>query len=85
MNPVLRFRRPIQGSRNSKATKGLTKGADSVLPLCLPESTENDPDLALVMAVWPSLPEAVRAGIVAMVRAHNEANERASSGGSTDK
>jgi hypothetical protein len=28
-----------------------------------------DPDLAAVVAAWPELPEAIRAGIVAMVRA----------------
>jgi hypothetical protein len=28
-----------------------------------------DPDLALVVERWPDLPEAVRAGIVAMVKA----------------
>ena len=28
-----------------------------------------DPDLALVIDAWPELPEAVRAGIMAMVRA----------------
>jgi hypothetical protein len=27
------------------------------------------PDLAAVVAVWPKLPEALRAGIVAMVKA----------------
>jgi hypothetical protein len=31
--------------------------------------TETDPDLAAVVAAWDRLPEAVRAGIVAMVRA----------------
>jgi hypothetical protein len=30
---------------------------------------DSDPDFADVIAAWPSLPEAVRAGIVAMVRA----------------
>jgi hypothetical protein len=29
----------------------------------------NDPDLALVVERWDNLPEAVRAGIVAMVKA----------------
>jgi hypothetical protein len=28
-----------------------------------------DPDLAAVMAAWPELPDAIRAGIVAMVKA----------------
>jgi hypothetical protein len=28
-----------------------------------------DPDLAAVVAAWPTLPEAIRAGIVAMVKA----------------
>jgi hypothetical protein len=30
-------------------------------------SNANDPDLAAVVAAWPELPEAIRAGIVAMV------------------
>jgi hypothetical protein len=31
--------------------------------------SEPHPDLALVMSAWPDLPEAIRAGIMAMVRA----------------
>ena len=38
------------------------------VPQCAPSSA-NNPDLAAVVAAWPTLPEAVRAGIVAMVRA----------------
>ena len=34
-----------------------------------PDSTVIDPDLATVVRAWPGLPEATRAGIVAMVRA----------------
>ena len=35
-----------------------------------PDSTpESDPDLAAIVTAWPTLPEAIRAGIVAMVRA----------------
>jgi hypothetical protein len=43
--------------RSPRATKNATRA--------LPD----DPDLAAVVTAWPSLPEAVRAGIVAMVRA----------------
>jgi hypothetical protein len=32
-------------------------------------AASNDPDLALVNAAWDRLPEAVKAGIVAMVKA----------------
>jgi hypothetical protein len=31
--------------------------------------SQTDPDLAAVVAAWPELPEVVRAGIVAMVKA----------------
>ena len=33
------------------------------------ETARNDPDLAVVVEAWPTLPEAVRAGILAMVKA----------------
>jgi hypothetical protein len=32
-------------------------------------AAQNDPDLALVNAAWAGLPDAVRAGILAMVKA----------------
>ncbi len=31
-------------------------------------SSETPPDLAEVVAAWPELPEAIRAGILAMIR-----------------
>ncbi|MCC6427501.1 MAG: hypothetical protein IT435_11845 [Phycisphaerales bacterium] len=34
-----------------------------------PPAKPTDPDLAAVIAAWPSLPAAVRAGITAMVKA----------------
>ena len=34
-----------------------------------PLNGPDDPDLAAVMAAWPDLPEALKAGIVAMVKA----------------
>jgi len=33
------------------------------------DNCNTDPDLAAVVATWPSLPEAIKAGILAMVKA----------------
>ena len=33
------------------------------------DTCKTDPDLAALVAAWPGLPEAIRAGIVAMVKA----------------
>jgi len=38
------------------------------------------PDLAAVISAWPSLPEALRAGIVAMVKAAGQARPEESKG-----
>jgi hypothetical protein len=38
-------------------------------PHMLHDTCPSDPDLAVVVAAWPSLPEAIRAGILAMVKA----------------
>src|SRR5207302_4392314 len=43
--------------------------ADSVFASCLALLRPVFPELALVAEAWPTLPEAVRAGIVAMMRA----------------
>jgi len=44
--------------RPPRATRGATR--DCIV---------DDPDLAAVVAAWPELPEAIRAGILAMVKA----------------
>ncbi|MGA2443740.1 MAG: hypothetical protein ABSH08_22525, partial [Tepidisphaeraceae bacterium] len=55
------------GSPKIKHSNGLRLSAP-VVPEHLPNDTCNtDPDLAAVVAAQPELPEAVRAGIVAMV------------------
>ncbi len=36
---------------------------------------QNEPELAAIVAAWPTLPEAVRAGILAMVKASDQAVE----------
>jgi hypothetical protein len=41
----------------------------SALAHILPTSRDQDPDLALIVGAWDRLPEAVRPGIVAMVKA----------------
>lgn len=41
----------------------------TVLASCLALLTRNSPDLVLLVERWDGLPEAVRAGIVAMVKA----------------
>jgi hypothetical protein len=39
------------------------------LSLSLSRISQNDPDLALILERWPTLPEAIRAGILAMINA----------------
>ncbi len=45
---------------------------DSVLASCLARLAQDEPDLAAIVAAWPELLEAIRAGIVAMVKATGE-------------
>ncbi|NOT01404.1 MAG: hypothetical protein HOP29_12335 [Phycisphaerales bacterium] len=46
-----------------------------LLGVFLPKLAETDPELAAVVAAWPTLPDAIRAGIVAMVRASGRTGE----------
>ena len=50
--------------RNRPARSGAVSGA---VPVEKPPA--GDPDLAQVITAWPTLPDAVKAGIVAMVKA----------------
>jgi hypothetical protein len=49
-----------------------------------PTGTE-DPGLDLIVRAWPDLPPAVRAGIVAMVRAAKDGGKRPESEGNPDQ
>ncbi len=60
---------PLSESAQVAQPQGLTKKPDPVLASCLALSAQNHPDLAAVVAAWADLPEAVRVGIVAMVKA----------------
>jgi len=55
---------PLRKQAPSLAAQG--KRAAQIEP---PLNGPDDPDLAAVMAAWPDLPEALKAGIVAMVKA----------------
>ncbi len=67
--PPPRGLEPLSESAQVSQPQGLTKKPDSVLASCLALSVQNDPDLAAVVETWADLPEAVRVGIVAMVKA----------------
>ena len=53
----------------SPAETGSSDNVNSVLASCLAIIRETSPDLATIVAAWHTLPEAVRVGILAMVRA----------------
>ncbi|MEW6357947.1 MAG: hypothetical protein AB1696_16560 [Planctomycetota bacterium] len=55
----------------SKGAGPKVKGEDDHAPTGLPcaQGGSLSPDLQAVVEAWPSLPDAIRAGIVAMVRA----------------
>lgn len=77
------------GFEPMRKTPGETQASDSggskcgntsaVFAPCPPPVPTHDPDLAALMAAWPGLPHAVRAGIAALVRASVE-----SEGGTSD-
>jgi len=63
---------------NPSSAKALRQGSNDVVPTLVPSSSQEDsaailppptdPDLARVLAAWPRLPEAIKAGILAMVQ-----------------
>ena len=59
--------------RDNKTTYDNT---DPVLTDLLTDISRIDPDLAVVVKAWPELPEPVRVGIVAMVKAAKDTKGR---------
>lgn len=64
----------MRDSNNPSESRGKRESATarSKNVAILEDSLAIDPDLAAVIDAWPDLPDAVRAGIVAMVRAATE-------------
>lgn len=51
-------------------------GDSATVPETVPDSAPEDPSLPFLITSWPKLPEALKAGILAMVRAAQEAAQR---------
>jgi hypothetical protein len=60
---------PVTGLPETTNQQGLTSKPENALAFSLAHKVQKEPDLAMVVKRWDSLPEAVRAGIVAMVKA----------------
>ncbi len=63
LEPVNVTKRTDNELRDAEDPRGAESGAVDT------EKVPIDPDLARLINAWPNLPEAIRAGIVAMVRA----------------
>ena len=70
-NPVSGFglRRHTAGSDTRESRQSPTRPAPARPLTATQSATHFLPDLAEVIDAWPELPEAIRAGILAMVRA----------------
>ncbi|MCZ6651489.1 MAG: hypothetical protein O7D91_00455, partial [Planctomycetota bacterium] len=66
------------GNSSGSAESAAESGASNAEYVPNPAERESiDPGLASVVEAWPTLPEAIRAGIVAMVRTCDPAPEQA--------
>jgi hypothetical protein len=65
--PTYRISNPALDFPNSANGQVLATTAERVLPTCLPKTAENDLDLRAVVEAWPTLPEHIRAAVLALV------------------
>ena len=63
---------PASLSPQATIGKVVAQTPSDALAQTLARESPSDPDLALILERWPTLPEAIRAGILAMVRAAGE-------------
>jgi hypothetical protein len=61
--------RPFQGHRKDNAANEDTSNQKNRVPTARPRAAKLSPDLAEVMDAWTELPEAIKAGILAMIKA----------------
>ncbi len=66
---LLRFSRPSTIAPEPLKNKPNSSDQRSLAPSVIHDSCQTDPDLAAVIDAWDRLPEAIRAGIMAMVKA----------------
>ena len=72
--PAQRFSRPPPDFITPLAVETNDRDAESLVS-CLVFLAQIDIDLAVIVEAWPTLPEPIRAGIVAMVRASNSESD----------
>jgi hypothetical protein len=60
---------PASRSPEVSSSKAVAQTPSETLAQTLARETQADPDLARIVGAWPMLPDALRAGIVAVVQA----------------
>ena len=65
----LRFRRPIGQTSKANASNELSQPTISDSHHIPTDTCHSDPDLTALIDAWDGLPEAIKAGILAMVKA----------------
>jgi len=61
--------RPLASDRKDSLLKDVTSHQEPLAPDARPQAAQMAPDLAEILDAWPELPEAIRAGILAVVKA----------------
>ena len=61
--------RPFASGCKDQLDKHVTSHQETLVPDVRPQAAQMAPDLAKIVDAWPELPEAIRAGILAVVKA----------------
>jgi hypothetical protein len=81
--PRLRFSRPDPDSRKDQLNQQIRDDEPGAVPTVVPPSSEStpllelSPELANIVPVWPTLPQAIKAGILAMIEASTPQGQEA--------
>ena len=73
----LRIMRPRPEDCQALENKPKASNQRSLAPSCIPDNSKTDADLAEIVHAWDELPEAIRAAMLAMVRATARGGESA--------